>query len=809
MNILKYSYLLCAWLATSISGFGAVFPDMISVESGTQPSSGQVVQEFQVGKWEVTWGKWKFIRDWANTRGYDIGSVGLGSGDEHPVHTINWYDALKWLNAASEYDGLTPVYKTSGQIYRSGEIVPEIDSAADGYRLPTDAEWQWAAHGGKKSNGYTYSGSNNLSEVAWYADNSSGAEVDISDGNGRGTWPAGSKKPNELEICDMSGNVSEWCWDIAGSLRKTQGGNWGASSSDCSVTSSSNSDSSFRHRFTGFRPVRNRLPTLDEIQYPVTRDWLEIKVPEALANPDPDAQRVINVVVVNYLSSKDGTYVKQGLHFAISDFDGLPALENVKIHEMNKLMLNFNIKSKYCIEEGARFRAFNVPSEQPYLGIKIVKCFNIYKEYPDIHNYDPSLDPNDANHPQWHPDPYQVSDVIGLKDLVEKSNVKEVWVNHKLGLPESSMSVPAGANYRVDNGWWVDWPSYSKTYTIYSGWVHRSPGEFIHCRGHQYEAQLSMVDEDFFWREFVGAKVSFHPFWPGHPSYTENTPQEQFPIGKCGSCHFAPNSRWHYDYDNAELVNTMIRSWAPGSTDTSPENNQLWNFEIEIPNGILPQVNQVQHWINDSGNTINDPQSRWLITWFQTIPSYKPIIFNKNGSTASQVENWWDIISDWDEAIKSGKKLYRTGLVQTISPFEFIPNKKLGDAAFPILTPISSSSLPVSVGVKSGPATISANNTITLTGSGTVVLAANQNGDAQYIAAEEVTTEFQVVNVKTSQVISSSGGGAGSAAPSGGGGGQVQKSKKGASKSSAKKSSGSASKKSAGSKKSGGKKSKK
>jgi hypothetical protein len=104
MKRLKSAY-FCACLATSISGFSAIFPDMISVESGTLPSSGQVVQEFQIGKWEVTWGKWKTIRDWANTRGYDIGSVGFGSGDEHPVHTINWYDAVKWLNAASEYDG--------------------------------------------------------------------------------------------------------------------------------------------------------------------------------------------------------------------------------------------------------------------------------------------------------------------------------------------------------------------------------------------------------------------------------------------------------------------------------------------------------------------------------------------------------------------------------------------------------------------------------------------------------------------------------------------------------------------------------
>ncbi len=150
------------------------------------------------------------------------------------------------------------------------------------------------------------------------------------------------------------------------------------------------------------------------------------------------------------------------------------------------------------------------------------------------------------------------------------------------------MSTPLNG-YKIDNGG-INLPIYDKTYIVYSGWVHRSPGEFIHNRGHQYERQLSAIDADFFWRDFVGAKVSFHPYWPGHPLYTDSTPSEQFPLGECGSCHFAPNSRSHYDYYNSDYVDSTIFNWSPDASVKFPVNNQLWNFTIEIPSDVLPKI---------------------------------------------------------------------------------------------------------------------------------------------------------------------------------------------------------------------------
>jgi len=230
--------------------------EMVDVQGGTlrqgSELAGQVVDSFQIGKYEVTWGLWKEVRDWAaeNKKGYDLEDVGKTypweAGDSFPVVFVSWYDALKWCNARSEKEELSPVYQASGATYKTGELVPVANNAANGYRLPIEQEWEWAARGGVSSKGYTYSGSNDVEAVAWTFENSK-----------TGTQPVGAKVANELGIHDMSGNVYAWCWDQINANRRLRGGSYyfGAERSAIAVRKGLNPDG--RYGPFGFRVAMN------------------------------------------------------------------------------------------------------------------------------------------------------------------------------------------------------------------------------------------------------------------------------------------------------------------------------------------------------------------------------------------------------------------------------------------------------------------------------------------------------------------------------------------------------------------------
>jgi formylglycine-generating enzyme required for sulfatase activity len=190
-------------------------------------------------------------------------------GDNLPVENITWYDAVEFCNKKSELDGLEPCYSGNNEFI-------ECDFSKNGYRLPTEAEWEFAARGGISGSieNYKYSGSDNISEVAWFEDNSASKNALKSYWRTRKTHPVGVKKANKLGIYDMSGNVKEWCNDWydksyynqssglnpkgpkKGNNRVTRGGSCESFYRDCLITKRSNKRPLLSYNDLGFRLLR-------------------------------------------------------------------------------------------------------------------------------------------------------------------------------------------------------------------------------------------------------------------------------------------------------------------------------------------------------------------------------------------------------------------------------------------------------------------------------------------------------------------------------------------------------------------------
>ena len=190
---------------------------------------------FFMDKFEVSKSVWDTVYNWAITNGYNFSNGGTATGPTHPVTGISWYDAVKWCNARSQKEGLTPVYYTDAvrtQVYKAGQVVLDnnwVSWEANGYRLPTVAEWIKAYRGGQGA-GYfpwpSYWGSreDNINpNLANYYQSGDPFENTSDWSSYRNTTPVGyyngsqtpqgPNNPNGYGLYDMAGNAGEWCWD--------------------------------------------------------------------------------------------------------------------------------------------------------------------------------------------------------------------------------------------------------------------------------------------------------------------------------------------------------------------------------------------------------------------------------------------------------------------------------------------------------------------------------------------------------------------------------------------------------------------
>lgn len=251
--------------------------NLILVKGGTFTNANSnyygknvTIPSFYMGQYEVT------QQEWMDVMG---GNPSQFKGSHFPVEMVSWYDAVEYCNKRSTQEGLQPYYhidKSSKDPNNTSDIdtvkwTVTVNSGANGYRLPTEAEWEYAAGGGQMSKSFKYSGSNNADDVAWYWRNAGDKHLSgdwnwpLIENNHNRTQSVGLKKPNELGLYDMSGNVREWIWNWHGDLdgssdkgthRVVKGGGW--------IGDVSNDEISFRGKFDangfgpdqGFRVVR-------------------------------------------------------------------------------------------------------------------------------------------------------------------------------------------------------------------------------------------------------------------------------------------------------------------------------------------------------------------------------------------------------------------------------------------------------------------------------------------------------------------------------------------------------------------------
>ncbi|MDD3104378.1 MAG: SUMF1/EgtB/PvdO family nonheme iron enzyme [Candidatus Cloacimonetes bacterium] len=242
--------------------------NFVYVPGGTfhNGTSNVTLSSFYMDKYELTQADYQAVMGTNPASGYGVGS-------NYPVYYVSWFNAIEYCNRRSLQEGLTPCYSystygTNPDSWPSGWNTSSSNHSnvvcnwtANGYRLPTEMEWMFAAKGGNQSQGYTYSGSNTIGNVAWYNSNS-----------GSTTHTVGSKAPNELGLYDLSGNVWEWTWDIydsypsgtqtnptganSGSARVKRGGGWYNVANGCTVSYRDINSATYSYSNIGFRCVR-------------------------------------------------------------------------------------------------------------------------------------------------------------------------------------------------------------------------------------------------------------------------------------------------------------------------------------------------------------------------------------------------------------------------------------------------------------------------------------------------------------------------------------------------------------------------
>ena len=328
-------------------------------------------------------------------------------------------------------------------------------------------------------------------------------------------------------------------------------------------------------------------------------------------------------------------------------------IKNPSLEDSKSKIKNILITSKNAIELGTAYRDYGKNQVKPYVAMLPKAYINIYITKNQTYSTKKFGDRIVLDYEKMFLD-------LDMQNYIENEGVKEIWITlfpyggypslqnsniYESGkddwLPESNMSSPFTGD--VSNSYQVpdDLPIYNNTYVVYGNSGHRGVDTNIHNRGHQIERQLRYIEknkksgQELFWNKFVGVDES------GNQAMNKRS----------GNTHFPPNAISDYDYCNQNSVESDIYNWTPQGGGTQDISCNSWR-DLSL--------NFTYNKYSDDGisNINNDPQTKWLITWFQSIPGENNNIPYLRYGRNYKLTNWWNLFYNWDNAINENKTLW-------------------------------------------------------------------------------------------------------------------------------------------------------
>jgi hypothetical protein len=375
------------------------------------------------------------------------------------------------------------------------------------------------------------------------------------------------------------------------------------------------------------------------VKAPVVQPVME-RVPPYLATPAANSLFQVPVVILRFLPTADGA----NLDVAVNpDFY---SLNPISLPALKQRIDTFDIRTKFMLEEGSKYRGYQNPSVLPSIGYRIVAYITVYEPTPPGR-----VKTTVAGYPVYQPDYRQILERFNGRHYVEDLGVKEFWIwmgefnaaspsydptIHKpesfRSPDESNMSSALTGDISNSGRDPTDLPLYSRTYLVYDHNLRRSDREAVHNRGHQLEQMLEYAsvrqegNSNLFWQRFVGptADVSFR---------------------RCGWTHVPPNTTIQYDYrTNYTEVLSDIADWTPeGIGQRTLVSAHTWgDHAYPWPLGTMPALQEDRN------------EAHWYIYWMQSMPGRgNTIPYGSNRMT-----NWWRFSGDWEGSIRGGLGLY-------------------------------------------------------------------------------------------------------------------------------------------------------